>query len=130
MINGIYKRGKKYYLRERIENIHPIDLEYEEEISIPVTNPEHITEEKLVIIDIVVTEILEKYFLTRDNKQERYEKIKGISHNIQISVNNYSKKFFQKVMVGNTYRLVFVRSKIFSGNLYFTMNRNSYLINI
>ena len=128
LIDGIYRRGRKYYMRERISNIHPIIIEDEEEITIPVSNPEHIIEEKLIIIDIVVTEILEKFYLTRDNKQENYEKVKGVSHNIQITVNNYNKKYYQKFFVGNSYRLFFLKSKFFSGNIYFIMNSNSSLI--
>ena len=106
-----------------MDNIHVFEFEDEDEdISIPVSNPEHIMEEKLVIIDFTVTEILEKSYLSKDNKTEIYEKLRGISYNQQISINNYNKKYFRKFLVGKSYRLFFVQSKFYAGNLYFTMN--------
>ena len=127
LIDGIYKRGKKYYIRERITNIHVIEFEDEEDISIPISNPNNIIEEKLVIIDLVITEILEKNFVTQDNKTKRFEKIRGISHNQQISINNYNRQYFQKFLVGKSYRVFFVNAKFYAGNLYFILNENSVL---
>ena len=130
LIDGIYKRGKKYYLRERIENIQSIGLEDEDDISIPVTNPCQLTEEKLVIIDVLVTEITEKSFLNKNNQKEFYERIKGISNSLQITLHNYNKNYFQKLLVGKPFRFFFVKSRFFNNNLYFTMTNNSSFISI
>lgn len=126
-IEGIYKRGKKFYLRERLENFQLISFNDEDDISIPLTSPDQITEEKLVILDFLVNEILDKYYLSKENKQKKYEKLKGICCTIPITINNYNNDFFQTMLVGKTYRLYFVRSKMFNGNLYFIMDMNSKL---
>lgn len=125
LIDGIYKRGSRYNIRERIENIQLIELEDEDEFAIPITNPSTLTEEKLVIIEILVTEILEKTFINRNNKAEKYEKIRGFTQDMQIAVHNYNKTMFQRLLVGKRYRLFFLRPKFFSGNLYFIMNNSS-----
>ena len=130
LIDGIYRRGRKYYLRERIENIQVIEYEGEEDISIPVSNPEHLIEEKLVIIDLMVTEVLDRTFVTKENKRGRYEKIRGVSYNQQISVNNYNTEYFQIFLVGKFYRLFFVQCKFYAGNLYFIMDSFSKLTDL
>ena len=121
-IDGIYKHGKHYYLRERLENIQLISLEDEDVISIPISRPDQIEDEKLVIIDLFVTEIIEKLYLSKENKQEKYEKLKGFSFDNSITVNNYNKSFNQTFLVGQSYRLYFVRSKFYNENLYFIMD--------
>ena len=42
LIDGIYRRGTKFYLRERLENISIISLEEEDDITIPVSRPDQI----------------------------------------------------------------------------------------
>ena len=125
LIDGIYKHGKKYYLRERAENIHIFGPDEAEEITIPIVNPENITDEKLVIIDILITEIQEKIYLSKSNKREQYEKISGISQNLSISLHNYNKSLFQRILVGTSYRMFFVRSRIFNDSLYFILDSTS-----
>ena len=125
LIDGIYKRGKRYYLRERPENVQIISYEEEDEIEIPVSRPDQLDEEKLVILDIIVTEITERTFVSKENKHEKYEKLRCISYNTPISINNYNMKYYQKFLVGESYRVFFVKSKFYNGNLYFIMDSNS-----
>lgn len=126
LINGIYKRGKNYYVRERIENIEIVTMEEEDEILIPISKPNLIDEEKLVIIDILVTEILERTYISKEKKQEKYEKIKALSSNIPISINCYNKTAYHKFLPGCNYRFYFVRSKFYNNNLYFIYDSNSF----
>ncbi len=130
LIDGIYKRGKNYYLRERVNNIQKLDLEEDDDVIIPVTNPELVTEEKLTILDIYITEVFEKTFLNKDNRPQRYEKIKGITNNLKIMIHNYNDRSFQKLLVGKSYRLFFVKSRFFSENLYFTMSIKTIISNL
>ena len=126
-IDGIYKHGKHFYLRERLENIQLITIEDEDDITIPISRPDQIDDEKLVIIEFYVTEIIEKTYLSNENKQEKYEKLKGLSFNVPITINNYNKSFFQRILVGQSYRIFFLKSKFFNGNLYFIMDKDSFL---
>lgn len=125
LIDGIYKRGKKYYLRERSSNIQIISYEEEDEIEIPITRPDQLEDEKLVILDIIVTEIIEKSYLTKENKQGKYEKLRCLSCNIPTSINNYNKSLYQRFLVGQSYRVFFVKSKFYNGNLYFIFDQHS-----
>lgn len=131
LIDGVYKRGKKYYVRERLENFQLIksdeEEEEEEDMTVPVINPVDIMAEELVILDVYIVEVTDKVFLNKDNKQEKYEKIKGISYNTDVSVHNYNKHYYQKLLVGKTYRLFFCKSKFFAGRLYFIMNSTTVL---
>lgn len=126
LINGIYKRGKNYYLRERLENIEIVNIEEEDEILIPITKPNLIEEEKLFIIDVIVTEILERTYISKEKKQEKYEKIKALSFNVPVTINCYDKEAYHKFLPGCNYRLFFVRSKFFNNNLYFIYDSNSF----
>jgi hypothetical protein len=127
LVDGLFRHGKNLYMRERLANIESLDLDEEDNLTVPISNPNHISEEKFVILDCYVSEILEKFFITKQNKQDSYEKIKAVSYNSSITINNYNKDYFQKFLVGKSYRFFFLRSKFFNNNLYFIMDSTTVI---